>query len=84
MMKMMTKYSTRNEGSELKRKSTYNIDRNTNMTQSLFGMKEALKTLKISSDILNCYKLLTIQENDSVLKAVRSWISNIKLPTQDV
>ena len=42
------------------------------------------KTLKLTTDTLDCGNILVNQENDSVLKTVRSWISKGKLPTKDV
>ena len=53
-------------------------------TPSIFFVHESNKTLKLTTDTLDCYKILMNQENDSVLKIVRSWISKGKFPTKDV
>ena len=57
---------------------------NLNSTQSIFFVHEPNKTLKLTNDTLDCDNILVNQENDSVLKTVRSWISKGKLPTKDV
>ena len=57
---------------------------NLNSTPSIFVVHEMKKTLKLTTDTLNCDNILLNQENDSVLKTVRSWISKGKLPTKDV
>ena len=49
-----------------------------------FFVHEPNKTLKLSTDALDCDNILVIKENDSVLNSVRSWISNGKLPTKDL
>ena len=41
-------------------------------------------TLKLTTDTLGCDNILVNQEKDSVLKTVRSQISEGKLPTEDV
>ena len=55
-----------------------------NSTPSIFFVHELNKTLKFTTDTLDCDNLLVNQENDSVLKIVRSWITKGKLPTKDV
>ena len=59
---------------------------NTNLysTPSIFFVHESNKTLKLTTNTLDCDNILMNQENDSVLKIVRSWISKSKLPTKDV
>ena len=49
-----------------------------------FFVHEPNKTLKLTTDTLDCDKILMNQENDSVLKTVRSWASKGKLPSKDV
>ena len=60
--------------------------RKTNLysTPSNFFIHESNKTLKLTTDTLDCDNILVNQENDSVLKTVRAWISKGKLPTKDV
>ena len=60
--------------------------RKTNLysTASIFFAHELNKTLKLTTETLDCDKILMNQENDSVLKIVHSWISKGKLPTKDV
>ena len=53
-------------------------------TVSIFFVHESSKTLKLTTDTLDCDNILVNQEKDSVLKIVRSWISRGKLPTKDV
>ena len=55
-----------------------------NAIPSIFSVYESQKTLKLTTDTLDCDSILVNQENDSVLNTVRSWISNGKLPTKDV
>ena len=55
-----------------------------NSTSSLFFVHEPNKTLKLTTDTLDCDNTLVNQENDSVLKTVRSWIPKSKLPKKDV
>ena len=60
--------------------------RKTNLysTPSIFFVHEPNKTLKLTTDTLDCDNILVNQENDSVLKIVRAWISKGKLPKKDV
>ena len=60
--------------------------RKTNLisTPSIFFVHEPNKTLKLTTDTLDCENILVNQENDSVLKAVRSWIAKRKLPAKNV
>ena len=60
--------------------------RETNLysTPSIFFVHEPNKTLKLTTDTLDCDNILMNQEDDSVLKTVRAWISKGKLPTKDV
>ena len=51
---------------------------------SVFFVHESSKTLKLTPDTLDCDNNLVNQENDSVLKIVRAWISKGKLPTKGV
>ena len=53
-------------------------------TPSILFVHESSKTLKLTTDTLDCDNILVNQENDSVLKIVRSWISRGKVPTKDV
>ena len=53
-------------------------------TPCIFFVHEQNKTLKLTTDTLDCDEVLVNQENDSVWKTVRSWISKVKLPTKDV
>ena len=53
-------------------------------TPSIFFVHESSKTLKLTTDTLDCDNILVNQENDSVLKIVHSRISRGKLPTKDV
>ena len=57
---------------------------NHNGTPSVFFAHEPNKTLKLTTDTLDCDNILVNQENDSVLKTVRSWIPKSKMPTKDV
>ena len=57
---------------------------NLNSTPSIFFVHELNKTLKLTTETLDCDNLLLNQEIDSVLKTVRSWITKSKLPTKDV
>ena len=57
---------------------------NSESTSSLFFVHQPKKTLKLTTDTLDCDNMLVNQENDSVLKTVRSCISKHKFPTQDV
>ena len=57
---------------------------NLNSTPSIFFVHQLNKTLKLTTDTLDCDNLLVNQENDSILKTVRSWITRGKLPTKDV
>ena len=60
--------------------------RKTNLysTLSFFFVHEPNKTLNLTTDTLDCDNILMNQENDFVLKTVRSWITRGKLPTKDV
>ena len=60
--------------------------RKTNLysTPSIFFIHESNKTLKLTTDTLDCDNMLVNQENDSVLKTVRACISKGKVPTKDV
>ena len=49
-----------------------------------FFVQEPKKTMKLTTDTLDCDIILVNQENDSVLKTVRSGISKGKLTTSDV
>ena len=53
-------------------------------TPSIFFAHELSKTLKLTTDPLDCDNILVNRENDSVLKIVRAWISKGKLPTKNV
>ena len=53
-------------------------------TPSIFFVHEPNKTLKLTTDTLDCDNILMNEENDSVLNTVRSWISKCKLPTKHV
>ena len=57
---------------------------NLNSTPYIFFLHEPNKTLKLTTDTLDCDNILVNQENDSVLKSVRSWISKGKMPAKDV
>ena len=57
---------------------------NLNIKPSIFFVHEPNKTLKLTTDTLDCDNILVNQENDSVLKTVRSWISKVKMPRKDV
>ena len=58
--------------------------KNRKSTPSVLFVHEPNKTLKLATDTLDYDNNLVNQENDSVLKTVRSWISKSKLPTKDV
>ena len=60
--------------------------RKTNLysTPSIFFVLESNKSLKLTTDTLDCDNILMNQEIDSVLKTVRAWTSKSKLPTKDV
>ena len=51
---------------------------------SIFFLLAPNKTVKLTTETLDCDNNLLNQENDFVLKTVRSWISRCKLPTKDV
>ena len=53
-------------------------------TPSIFLVHEPNKILKLTTDTLDCEIILMNQEDDSVLKTVRSCMSKGKLPTKDV
>ena len=52
-------------------------------TQSIFFVHEPEKTLKSTTDTLDCDNKLLHQETGSVLKTVRSWTSKGNLSTKD-
>ena len=49
-----------------------------------FFVHELNKTLKLTTDILDCHKILVYQKIDSVVNTVRSWLSKVKVPTKDM
>ena len=53
-------------------------------TPSIFFVPEPNKTLKLATDTLDCDNILVNQENDSVLKTLRAWITKGNLPTKDM
>ena len=53
-------------------------------TLSIFFVKDPNKTLKSTTDTLDCDNILMSQANDSVVRIVRAWISKSKLPKKDV
>ena len=57
---------------------------NLNKASSIFFVQESNKTLRLTTDTLDCDDIPVNQENDSLLKSVRSWISKGKSPTRDV
>ena len=73
-----------NEGLALNQENEQSQKTNLNSTPSIFFVHEPKKTLKLTTDTLDCKNILVNQENDSILKIVRSWISEGKLPTKDV
>ena len=89
-------YSEIESDSEIRDNEAYNEDlvlnqaiedcqkANFDSTSSIFFVHEPNKTLKFTTDTLDCDNSLVNQETDSVLKTVRSWISKGKLHTKDV
>ena len=57
---------------------------NLKSTLSISFVHQPNKTPKLTTDTLDCDKILVSPENDFVLKTVRSWISKRKLPTKVV
>ena len=51
---------------------------------SIFSVYESKRTLKMTTDTLDCDNILVNQGKDSTLKTLRSWISKSKIPTKDV
>ena len=68
----------------LDRETEYSQDTSNKVTLSIFVAFEPKKTLKLTSDTLDCDDILVNKENDSVPNFVRTWISTGKLPTKDV
>ena len=60
--------------------------RKTNLysTPSIPFVHESNKLLKLTTDTLDCDNILMNQEQNSVLKIVRAWISKGKYPTKDL
>ena len=54
------------------------------IASSIFFIHEPNKALKLTTDTLDCHNILVNQENDSVVKTVRAWISKGKFPKKDV
>ena len=73
-----------NEDLALNQENEVSWKTNLYSTPYFFFVHESNKTLKLTTDTLDCDNILMNQEYDSFLKIVHAWISKNKLPTKDV